>query len=161
MRTSNKIFFLIAIFTASILTFNFVNNELNLHPGGVLGESEFEDNLDFDLEDFDAFLDTELNNDLEEINLDDIDSTNNNVSNTDGLNDIVDLEDELEAEIEEVEIQFEAATSPTTTRTTSKIQKLFLLIPVEIKTTQVITKSGKVVEEKQTVLGELLDYFSF
>lgn len=151
MKTSNKIFLTIALFTAVTLTYGFVNNGMQINPGGVLGETDFEDDLDFDLDDLDAFLDEELDSDLEEISLDDLDSTD----------DTIDLEDELETEIEEVEIDFEAATSPTQTRTTSKIQKLFLLVPVEIKTTQTLTQSGKVVEEKQTVLGKLLDLFSF
>jgi hypothetical protein len=161
MSTSNKIFFLIAVFTVSTLTLNFVNNGLNFHSGGVLGDSDLEDSLDFDLDDLDSFLDEELEYELDEINLDDLEETNALDSTSDDFMEVTDAKDEIEAAIEEVELEFEIATQPTTTKTTSKIQKLFLLVPVEIKTTQVLSKSGKLIEEKQTVLGRLLDIFSF
>ncbi len=73
---------------------------------------------------------------------------------------------EFEAEIEtEIKTEDATITPPTTenkltTRKSSKIERLFLFVPVEIKS-EVISDKGVVVEERKSLLGKILDLFSF
>lgn len=164
MKTSNKIFFSFAIVIAMVCTYSFVQNNMQLSRASVLGENDSMeiDDLDFNdadlessLEELDLFLDSELEEDLgdnldaEELETDELDA--------EGL----ELDPEIESEIVEVETDFEVSTAPQTTKKVTKIQKLFFLVPVEIESEETVTDSGITVEKKQTLLGKLLDLFSF
>jgi len=43
----------------------------------------------------------------------------------------------------------------------TKIEKLFLFLPVEIESEVVLNEQGDIVEERKTLLGQILDLFSF
>lgn len=152
-------FFTIASFLTLSLIFNFVFNDKSPQQGGVLGENDSmsEDDLNFDdgdlessLSELDAFLDSELESDLDSIDIGD-----------DSLDDTSELELEVENEIDNVEYDLEVSTSPQTTRKTTKLQKLLGVVPVQVETQETVTQSGIVIERKQTLLGKLLDLFSF
>lgn len=159
MKTSNKIFFSFAIVIAMVCTYSFVQNNMQLSRASVLGENDSMeiDNLDFDdadlessLEELDLFLDSELEEDLG----DNLDTEELDIEE-------LQLDPEIESEITEVETDFEVSTAPQTTKKVTKIQKLFFLVPVEIESEETVTDSGITVEKKQTLLGKLLDLFSF
>lgn len=159
MKTSNKIFFSFAIVIAMICTYSFVQNNMQLSRASVLGENDSMeiDDLDFNdadlessLEELDLFLDSELEEDLgDNLDTDELDTEE------------LELDPEIEPEITEVETDFEVSTAPQTTKKVTKIQKLFFLVPVEIESEETVTDSGITVEKKQTLLGKLLDLFSF
>ncbi len=159
MKTSNKIFFSFAIVIAMVCTYSFVQNNMQLSRASVLGENDSMeiDDLDFDdadlensLEELDLFLDSELEEDLgDNLDTEELDTEE------------LELDPEIESEITEVETDFEVSTAPQTTKKVTKIQKLFFLVPVEIESEETVTDSGITVEKKQTLLGKLLDLFSF
>lgn len=159
MKTSNKIFFSFAIVIAMVCTYSFVQNNMQLSRASVLGENDSMeiDDLDFNdadlensLEELDLFLDSELEEDLgDNLDTEELDTEE------------LELDPEIESEITEVETDFEVSTAPQTTKKVTKIQKLFFLVPVEIESEETVTDSGITVEKKQTLLGKLLDLFSF
>ncbi|MBP7843131.1 hypothetical protein KA017_03950 [Candidatus Woesebacteria bacterium] len=139
MKTANKIFVGLALILVLTLTYKFTfTDSLNL-DGTVLGE---EDDLDASLDS----LEQELEESLQE------------------------LDEEIETETKTVEVEAEIenedqVTAPTTenkytTRTTTKTQNLFFVMPVEIET-EVVSDNGVVVKENKTLLGKLLDLFSY
>ena len=158
MKTSNKIFLIIAGITAISLTYAFVDNGMQLQKGGVLGQEDSMsiDDLNFadgelenSLDELDAYLDSELDDELDSLELDD------------DLSFEGELDQEIEKEISQVEYDLDVSTSQQTTRKTTKLQRLFFLVPVEIETEETVTDSGLIVSQKQTLLGKLLDLFSF
>lgn len=67
---------------------------------------------------------------------------------------------ELSTSINLVELEEEFG-EPVTAKKTTKLEKLFLLIPVEIETDEIVNQEGVTIAEKQSMLGRLLDFFSF
>lgn len=75
--------------------------------------------------------------------------------------------DLIELSTEELSTSFDLAEleeefgEPVTTQKTTKLEKLFLFIPVEIETNEIINQEGVTIAKKQSILGQLLDFFSF
>lgn len=142
MKTANKIFAGLALALVVTLTYKFTfTDTLNLN-GTVLGE---EDSLDSSLESLEKELDASL----------------------------AELNTEIETEVETIGVEAEIETvenedqiiAPTTenkhtTRKSSKIERLFFIIPVEIET-EVVSDKGVVIKENKTLLGKILDIFSY
>lgn len=173
MNGSSKVFFSIASVVSLIAIYNFTFQTPNTLHSAVLGEKDsLETKIDASFSELDSFLDSELS--LETI--EDVKTGTENEPETDTHFEAELFEDELfEQELGEIqkrENELHAKSTPdpayaptefptTNTYRVSKIKKLFLLIPVKIDTVQTISESGIVLEEKQTVLGKLLDLLSF